>query len=169
MRDGVSYNYRTRLIDDSTSVYNQNKKVYTVNDCSLINDPLSSNKYVNIVSQNFNIFRHVLSEIKTIQNQVLKERLIYFVSIFMHILSQYNGVPNVLPSLTITEDEDSVFLEWVFKDFRMGFTFCENEKESMWFLVSNRNLEELSVSGDLMKSDYYSIITKVIIFVLGNT
>lgn len=53
-----------------------------------------------------------------------------------------------LPPLQGFNVEDGSFaIEWVFNDFRIGFSVETNTKESGWFLVSNNNLGEISASG----------------------
>ncbi len=163
------YRVYANINNDSTSVHGFNRKVYTFKDENYMDFFLGTSEYIKSAPQNFNVFNNVMKRCGEIQNPVLRERLLLFIKMFTDILNRLSDMPNMLPAFVMTVEDDSIFLEWVFKDFRIGFTFCEYEEESMWFLVSNRNLEELSVSGDLIMSNYYSIITKVIIFVLRNT
>ena len=39
----------------------------------------------------------------------------------------------------------------------------------MWFMVTNKNLEEFSISGDLEPENYYEVIIKVLKYVLENS
>lgn len=151
---------------DSTSTYGFNMRVISVNDNDEINFPFISEKYVRTDIANINVFAKIRKNFNKIKNKTLQTRIMFFIKSFGNILSYFNVTDIPLPSILITIEEDSVFLEWIFMDFRIGFTFCECEEESMWYLVSNKKLDELTVSGSLMETDYYAIIEKLISFVL---
>lgn len=155
--------------ENITSSQGANRKIYAVSESVMSSYIEPSKKYYNPISQGMNIFGNVIGGIIHIKNDIVRQKLILFVNEFTAVLERIQRISNLFPPLVFMEDEDSVFLEWVFKDFRIGFTFCENEDESMWFMISNRNLEELSISGDLRISDYYAIIIKVLGFVVENT
>lgn len=169
MNDKNKYMFGKTNINDLTSSKVQNStflnKVINYN----TNYEPNINKYYTASSNNLNVFSSVFNVIREIDNSDLQNKLLLFISEFMMILNQVRGSSNVFPSFILKNDDDSLFLEWVFKDFRVGFTFCEDDNESMWFLVSNRNLEELSVSGDLNPSNYREIIIKILDFAFRNT
>ena len=57
------------------------------------------------------------------------------------------------PSLKAYEDDDdSVLVEWIFTNFRIGFTIEPNPKESGWYLVSNKKIKERRAYGPLLKA-----------------
>jgi hypothetical protein len=64
--------------------------------------------------------------------------------------------------VTITED-DTILIEWIFKDFRFGFCMEEDPDESSFYFVSNKKFGELMVSGlmnDPVSSDLIKIINE---------
>jgi hypothetical protein len=73
-----------------------------------------------------------------------------------------------LPPLSLEQVEDgSVLMEWKFKDFRIGFFFGERPEDCGWYLVSNKNLEEASVSGTLEAAEYESVILRMVSFAIS--
>ena len=154
---------------DSTSSQGFEKRVYSLSNNEGYLYANQVNKYYDAISISKDVFNNIFKQIKNIENIILKEKLIKFTNVFISILSEVKGKSNWLPPFILTIEEDSLFLEWVFKDFRVGFTISVNEDESMWFMITNKNLEELSVSGDLKSSEYYSVIIRILGFVLENT
>lgn len=170
MRDGQKWVYEWRNNKQNiTSSQGMNRNVYYAQESLATTHFVSDNGYYNPVSQSMNVFGNIVGEIVKIQNLFIRSQIINFVGEFTRILKALENSSNYFPPFIMIEEEDSVFLEWVFKDFRVGFTFCENEDESMWFIISNRNLRELSFSGDLKMSDYYSIIVMAVRFAMENT
>jgi hypothetical protein len=59
--------------------------------------------------------------------------------LFCDELSDYlvqNNITAMLPLMYFEEDEDSVYFEWMFDRFRVGFLFSDEKGKSEWFLVS---------------------------------
>lgn len=158
--------YTNRNVASSQSI---NKKIYYSQESLATTNFMSDDRYYNPVSQSMNVFGNIVGKIVKIQNPFIRKQVICFVNEFTRVLEKLQNSSNYFPPFIMGEDEDSVFLEWVFKDFRAGFTFCENEDESMWFVVSNRNLSELSLSGDLKMTDYYRAIIMAVSFAVENT
>jgi hypothetical protein len=72
-----------------------------------------------------------------------------------------------LPRFRAVEEEDeSVLIEWVFNNFRIGFTIEPNPGESGWYLVSTQALNEVGASGRLsganMKKNFIWLLNFVI-------
>lgn len=165
-----NYNFNdSKLSDITSSESTNNSSQYVINDVDVDESFSPDLKYYIETPKRINVFENVNNKIYQISNNIIHNKVILFTKCFMDVLRKFENTLNIFPLFTMNEDEDSVFLEWVFKDFRIGFTFCENDEESMWFMVTNRNLEELTVSGDLKEKDYNSIISKVIAFVLENS
>jgi len=75
-----------------------------------------------------------------------------------------------LPPLRINiNEDDSVLVEWIFRDFRIGFSIETDRSQSNWYLVSNQNLNQVDFSGLLSLQDIDELLTSIIAFVLSNT
>ena len=69
---------------------------------------------------------------------------------FCDDLSEYltnNDVAAVLPLMHFEEDEDSIYLEWIFDRFRIGFQFSDKDGKTEWFLVSTAGAKPERVRG----------------------
>lgn len=66
-------------------------------------------------------------------------------------------------------DDGSLLIEWVFRDFRIGFSYEPNPNESGWYLITNRTLGEISASGYLSNDNYESLILWLLNFALSNS
>jgi hypothetical protein len=74
-----------------------------------------------------------------------------------------------LPSLSfVISDDGSLLIEWVFKDFRMGFAFEENEKESSWYFASNEKFDYSHSSGSINGNTFYELLYNLLYFVFEN-
>jgi len=62
-------------------------------------------------------------------------------------------------------DDGSVLIEWKFNDFRIGFGVELNIEESGWYLVSNKNLGEISASGYITIKDVRGLVLWLFNFV----
>lgn len=123
--------------------------------------------------RNINVLSKIKGNFGEITNQEIRKSILDFVLTFQNLLISFNSVTeikNYLPPLMFNNLVDgSVLLEWVFKDFRVGFAFETDNNESSWYLVANKNLEEASMSGLLRGSELKSLLNKLIVFVLRNT
>jgi hypothetical protein len=58
------------------------------------------------------------------------------------------------PSLKAYEAEDeSILIEWIYPNFRIGFTIEPNPRESGWYLVANEKIGNRRASGHLLWSN----------------
>lgn len=166
--DGKKYRSNTITNKDQTSSGAYGETITNIQKVKRTNG-MNEGKYLGLLSSNLDIFKNITPVINEISNLFLRECLINFISTFTQVLSTIQTISNFLPPMDIQTEDDSIFLEWIFKDFRVGFTMAENETESMWFIITNRNLEEFSVTGDLVKRDYQLLITRILKYVLENT
>jgi hypothetical protein len=76
---------------------------------------------------------------------------------------------NLLPPLHAFGLEDgSILIEWIFGSFRIGFTIEPSPEESGWYLVSNRELGDISASGYTSDKNIKSMVSWLLGFVLDN-
>ena len=74
-----------------------------------------------------------------------------------------------LPQLHAFAVQDgSILIEWIFDDFRVGFSIEPIPSESSWYLVSNAKLRDISVAGDISRgeSETQILMSKLLTFVI---
>ena len=119
------------------------------------------------------VLHEVTNSIDQIINQDVRTSVLDFLLIFQNVLQSYD--PKTIDSgslspLRLAPAEDgSALVEWIFKDFRIGFSFEPDPQESSWYLVSNQNMGEVNSSGALDSVDISSLITNMINLVQGNS
>lgn len=162
--------YKEKYFDKATNIpINKYDYVSTTLNYNTYSCKNSNDKYINLISKNLHVLQDVLVKSKNIENKELKKNVFDFIFCFISLLNKKEDISNNLTPLNIAIEDDSVFLEWAFRDFRIGFTIMENEKDSMWFLISNKNLREKTYSEMLQRSDYQQVIANVLKYVLENT
>jgi hypothetical protein len=60
-------------------------------------------------------------------------------------------------------------LEWIFQQFRIGFSLEQEEEESSWFLVSTADYGGVQVSGVLEKVEIDPVMAWLVAFVTNNS
>ncbi len=65
--------------------------------------------------------------------------------------------------------DSAILLEWTSEKFRAGVSIEPNEADSGWYLITDRDLGEISTSGHLALSSAEAVLRKLIRFVIENT
>ncbi len=111
----------------------------------------------------------VIEEIRKSYNQKLSEQAISFLSTLkndlLFIINQGIDVRS-LGYFHLSEDEESVSIEWIFPDYRFGFCFEDDTEKSGWYLVSNENLGYMKINGYFNKTDTNLLINIINFFLL---
>jgi hypothetical protein len=102
--------------------------------------------------------KHVVDLLLSLQDVLLKNRF---------ALDSIGSLPPL--RITINGEDDSVLIEWIFRDFRIGFSIEANHSQSNWYLVANENLKRVDQSGLLSSQNIDDLLTSLIAFVLSNT
>jgi hypothetical protein len=128
--------------------------------------------YFYTLANDIDIFNEAVSGLHVLSNPEVKEETLSFLRTFQKLImiqrnkTEFSGH---LPPLKFRPQEDnSVLLEWIFRDFRIGFAFEPKLRESSWYLVSNERLNEASASGLLNKNELEPLLSKLIPFALKN-
>jgi hypothetical protein len=66
-------------------------------------------------------------------------------------------------------DDGSFLLEWIFSEYRVGFSIEPDAEQSSWFLITNRNLGEISASGFIAGNDLNSLVLWLLNFILSHS
>jgi hypothetical protein len=129
--------------------------------------------YIFVLPSNFNILREVNSIIAKIHNPNVKKNIDEFINILQGVLLEVrhsiSNSSNLPPLKFRLHEDDSVLIEWIFNDFRIGFSIEPNNDDSGWYLVSNDNLNEESKSGHLKLELLAPLFTKLLTFALSNS
>ena len=118
-----------------------------------VNETLGGNLNIRFipVPNESNLIKSAWKVIRQIENQdVAREakKLLLLIQDTITNFQQFRFDISYLPQLqAFNVDDGSVLLEWIFNDFRMGFSIEPNPQDSSWYLVTNRNLGEISASG----------------------
>ena len=67
------------------------------------------------------------------------------------------------------EEDNSILIEWIFNDYRVGFNIETKNEESGWYLVTNRELGEISASGSIHNIEIKTILLWLLNFVISNS
>lgn len=72
-----------------------------------------------------------------------------------------------LPPIRAAIMEDrSVLLEWIYDDFRIGFSVEQIEEESGWYLVTNQKYGAISASGYISLENFVNTIRWILSFII---
>lgn len=86
------------------------------------------------------------------------------------LIAQSNGVDLAhLPQLHAFDVQDgSMLIEWIFDDFRIGFSIEPTPTESSWYLVSNANLGNIGEYGNISQDEFeiQNLISELLSFVI---
>jgi hypothetical protein len=119
------------------------------------------------------MLKEVIKGLPTLDDRQVSENTHILLLAFQKMLAMNRSMiesSRYLPPLRFRRlDDGTALIEWIFKDFRTGFTIEKDERESGWYLVSNRNLNETSESGSLVFREIDSLLSKLLSYVMSNT
>jgi len=119
------------------------------------------------------VIDYVVKSLKDIPSNAVKEYATIFCQSFQEVLIdilERNKVSASLPPLYPFVVEDGSFLiQWVFRDFRIGFSIEPVIEESSWYMVKFSKFDEVQSSGPLKVDSLKGKIYDSIIFALRNS
>lgn len=106
----------------------------------------------------------------TEQHRFLAKCLQHLQSQLRNIFVHY-GIVQVLPKLSITNDEDgAIILNWAYTNFRIYMNFEHSVDNSYYGIVAQNNEENIFTnSGKLNDRNYVSIINMLLKYVINNS
>jgi len=130
-------------------------------------------RYHQLLPEKLNVFKNVLPKIDKIENDSVKSQVIYFIQVFEEILisrqQQINSIGQLPVAMLNIENDGAVLLEWGFRDFKIGFSFELNEKESSWFIVTKNSNQDFASSSEMPVENIPALASHLISFVASNT
>jgi len=93
--------------------------------------------------------------------------------IIQETISDFQGfgfdLGHLPPLQAFNVDDGSVLIEWIFSNFRIGFNIEPNPEDSGWYLVSSKNLGEVSASGYISNINISPLFLWLFNFALSNS
>lgn len=103
-------------------------------------------------------------EIKTKASELISR----IIDIFQRLRNSGHELNNI-PPLNVEKGEDgSLLFQWIFPNFRIGFTTEVDSDESGWYLVSNENMGNISTYGNFKDRNQEIILIQLLNFALSN-
>ncbi|GEM_PF-928050 len=133
----------------------------------------NTSPYLRTLPHDIDILRNADLGTNEVNNKDVMRQTQKFISVFQRILLNNHNIVNSFSYLSPLNfkwlEDDSVLIEWIFKDFRIGFSIEPVEQDSSWYLVSNQNLEEVSKSGLLDMEDLEPLLVNLLDFASSNS
>ncbi len=114
-------------------------------------------------------FQEARTAISSHKNLSVSTKASYFLETLEKVVYQWqneisdNNLPRILP---LESDEDSIWLEWIFPNFRFGFSIDNNPEDSGWYIVSNEELGSMSASGLLPEADLEPLLNWLLYLII---
>lgn len=144
-------------IEDSIKQLQTASFVYTTNyyPLSVGQDPLGlAWKLIHNLS-NKDLIQQAKKLLLTIQNALY---------VFQPFLVDLSCIPLLQAA---TPEDGSILFEWIFSDYRIGFSIEPNSQESSWFLITKKNLGEICASGFISDIDLNKLISWLLYFIIS--
>jgi hypothetical protein len=149
----VDYSFSEEPVDETLGGY------WYVNDFPLPSGP--------------NALRPAWESIQRVENRDIADEARRLLSAIQKSISILQGleldlsyIPRLWPFLV---DGGSVLFEWIFSNYRIGFNIEPNPQESGWYLITNRNLGEISAFGFISGMDINKLILWLLNFIVSNS
>jgi hypothetical protein len=132
----------------ATSVYNNP----CFSDNSLNNYAAKDLPYLRVLPNGIDIFRNIIPVFPKLDEELAYNTRV-FLNCYIETLVSLNDqitISNSLPRLSFTPfDDNTLLIEWIFRDFRIGFSIDKIAVDSNWYLVTNEKFKELTQSGSM--------------------
>ena len=98
------------------------------------------------------------------------EKLLFLLKEIVSSFQQLNFDLTFLPPIrAYNNDDGSILIEWVFKDYRIGFGVELNPADLGWYLVTKRELGEISASGYTSNTNLKTTILWLLNFIVSHS
>ena len=124
-----------------------------------------------LITPGFSTIKQALRTIASINNKQVANFARNMVLNIQEAIDSFKAIGfaiDYLPRLqAFNVDDGSVLIEWIFENFRIGFSIESDLKESSWYLVSDSCLGEISASGYLSENESDFLVTWLVNFVFS--
>jgi hypothetical protein len=119
------------------------------------------------------LIKPALDTLKTAKNKEVSkeaEKALLLIKETVSSFQQLSFDLTFLPAIRAFENEDgSVIIEWIFKDYRIGFGIEVDPSDSGWYLVTKRELGEISASGHTSNTNIRNTILWLLNFIVSHS
>ena len=122
--------------------YSRSSETCSSNECIEFS---SGQQVLNIVGQ----LKQIIPKIHDAKIKVQVEKLIFIICCFLDVAHQLRGDMPIPPLYAGITEENSVLIEWIFPDFRVGFNIEADPSESAVYIVSEKKFDNLIYSRKL--------------------
>jgi hypothetical protein len=160
---------------DSRIIYELPREIHYSFPSRLDNETLAKDLYTNYlpIPIGSDLFKAAWELIHKIENKSVAKDANRMLAILQEMVSTFHqfqfDVHDIPPLQAFVADDGAALFEWIFKDYRIGFNIEPNPKDSGWFLVTNRNLGEISASGFLSGIEVNPLILWLLNFILSHS
>ena len=135
-----------------------------------INETFGEKPFLNFFSPaESRLIKPAMETLKAAKNKEVSkeaEKILLLIKETVSSFQQLSFDLTFLPSIRAFENEDgSILIEWIFKNYRIGFGIEVNPSDSGWYLVTKRELGEISASGYTSNTDTRNIILWLLNFI----
>ena len=133
-----------------------------------------SSRYSLGLPYSMNIFTSISKtfSIDSIANPSVKSKVMQILNTLSESIANIPGINNLdryFAKLHIVEQEDkSILIEWIYRNFRIGFIVCEPVEDSYYFFVSQDD-EALVSRSVKIKNNINSLAQDIVQYVVRNT
>ena len=101
-------------------------------------------------------------ELSKSANNDLKEKVALFLNFLKGKIVEHWYVLNlreseIYPSLN--DNDDEIFLEWIFEHYRIGINLSDNSENDYWYLVSDKETGNIIAKGLIIQKQYENLIS----------
>jgi len=115
----------------------------------------------------------LLKSLSTVPDRSITEQVRDLVNVLIEMLVQLKvsgyEMRNLPPLKGIILDDGAFLVEWLSYNYRVGFVFETNPKDSMWYLVEKGEALDENKSGSLGNEDKQAILRHLITYVASNS
>lgn len=88
--------------------------------------------------------------LSTIKDEQVKNNANQLLILINSILQNLFGISELPPLKAYRNEDESIYFEWTFLHFRVGFSIETNIKDSGWFLTSDETAGGIMASGKIL-------------------
>lgn len=104
-----------------------------------------------------NLSNHVISDVA--------DRLLIIIRDQIDMLEYFDKLPSIR---AVEREDNSLLIEWIFDNFRIGFSIEQKVQESGWYLVTGDKLGNIFAYGGLISENLSKLIAWLLNFVEKN-
>lgn len=106
--------------------------------------------------------KKALDEVEDINILRTANRILSIISQAIDRQDEFSGFK---PIYGFSGEDGSFLIEWIYEDFRVGFSIESDQKDSSWYLVSRENVGGIRASGFLDTLNLGKIINWLFVFI----